>query len=634
MTFSPRYFLASIALLIALVAIYAISTARRTQGELRAQMEQQGLALAEAIERSSRTAVRSNALIEETIARRLLDNARLVDELLRRPFDPADLERIASRNQLSRIELLDLQGRPWSPPPPPPGPPFGGPGLRRRMMGGADGPEAPPGAPPGGPGAMRRHMARDPDDAGPPPTDPGAMRGRGLLEGRPDAAAPPAAPREEDRGAGEPPMMRWMWGRRWMRPLEPVPESLPAIEDRQFWKGSVFGVAIGARAFPGIIAVHADADYVLAFRKDVGVERQVEELGRQSGVVSVALLGPDLGVLAASHPDGAGARRDDPALAAVATEGRPLARLVESPGGRQVFEVARPLTLDGGRAGVLAIAFSTEAMQRAWREAVRWGAILGAGVLVVGAVGLGLIFYVQQRHLRELRALEQEMARRERLAALGDVAAAFAHEVRNPLNAVSMGLQRLRGEFAAEPAAEYTRFVDLIQGEVGRLNAIVEQFIALARPLPLAPAPLAPDDLLQELAALLDEPARAAGVTVRLAVPADVPKIAADRDKLQQVLLNLALNGIQAMGRDGTLTMGVEPARDHVALVVADTGPGIPPDVLPRIFDPYFTTRPRGLGLGLTIARRIVEAHGGTLEVASRPGEGARFRVVLPRREP
>jgi signal transduction histidine kinase len=596
------------------VAVYAVSTARRTQAELRAQMEQQGLALADAFERASRAAVRSNALIEEMIAQRLLDNARLVDELLRRPLDPADLERIAARNRLSRIELLEPDGRPWTPPP---WPPPGGPGAGRGHPPGVEAPGDPGDEPQPrwGPGMMRRRMRHGPprdDEAG--------------------AAAPVERP-PEHHAAPERPLARWMWGRRWMRPFEPAPDSLPVITDRKFWEGSVFGVAIGARAFPGIIAVHADADYVLSFRKEVGVERQIEELGRQTGVVSVALLGADLGVLAGADPVRPGGRRDDPALVAVAAERRPLARLLPGGDGPSVFEVARPLTLEGDQVAILTIGFSTAAMERAWRDAVRWGALLAAAVLVVGAAGLGLIFYVQQRHLRDVRALEAEMARRERLAALGDVAAAFAHEVRNPLNAVSMGLQRLRGEFHAEPAADYVKFVDLIQGEVGRLNTIVEQFIALARPLPLKPAPLAADDLLHELAALLDEPARAAGITLRLAIPADVPAIAADRDHLEQVLLNLALNGIQAMARGGTLTMGLEAAREHVALVVSDTGPGIAPDVLPRIFDPYFTTRPRGLGLGLTIARRIVEAHGGTLEAASRPGEGARFRVVLPRRD-
>lgn len=224
------------------------------------------------------------------------------------------------------------------------------------------------------------------------------------------------------------------------------------------------------------------------------------------------------------------------------------------------------------------------------------------------------------------------MARRERLAGLGDVAAAFAHEVRNPLNAVSIGLQRLRAEFNPEPAGEYAQFVDLMQGEVRRLNTIVEEFIALARPLPVKPLPMDAADLVRETAALVEPEARQAGVELRVAAPPALPLVA-DRDHLKQVLLNLVLNAVQAMREaGGTLSIEAAGSREAVTLTVADTGPGIPLDALPRIFDPYFTTKSGGLGLGLTIARRIVEAHGGALEADSQPGRGARFRVSLPER--
>ena len=535
---SARYFLASIVLLVALVVISTVTTARRTQAQLRAELEQTSRAMADALEAGSRDAVRGNALVEEAIARRLFDNARLVDELLRRPFDPADLARIARRNGL-RVDLLDPDGRPWTPPPP----------LMR--MGG--------------------------------PMMPMMM-------------------------SAERPMMRYMWGRRWAPPLAPDADATPApsaIRDRRFWEGSVFGVAIGATSFAGIIAVHADASEIVDFRRDVGVDRQLAELAGRAGATSVSLVGPDHTVLASAAPGGT-----------PSNEGR--------------FEVTRPFALAGGRQGWLTVSFSTGPMERAWRRDVRAGVGLGAAVLAVGGVGMALIFWVQQRHLRELRGLEAEMARRERLAALGDVAAAFAHEVRNPLNAVSIGLQRLRAEFAPAPADEYARFVDLIQGEVTRLNAIVEEFLTLARPLPLATGPVAIDALLAELAALVEGQARAASVTIRVSVPGPAPMIVADRGHLKQVLLNLVLNAVQATGPGGLVTIEAHATRDLVELVVADTGPGIPAETLSRIFDPYFTTKAGGLGLGLTIARRIVEAHGGSLTVESSPGRGARFRVRLP----
>jgi two-component system sensor histidine kinase HydH len=429
-------------------------------------------------------------------------------------------------------------------------------------------------------------------------------------------------------------MMHFMWGQRWGRPpLAPEGEGPPppAIQDRKFWEGSIFGVAVGARSFPGVIAVHADADYVLNFRKEIGVEQQIEDIGRQAGVSAVALLDPDLVVVAHTDRARIGRRLDDSALAAAAREQRGLSRFIPA-GGQDVFEVIRPIRLDGARLGLVSVAFSTEPMQRAWHRDLRAGLVLGASVLVAGALGLAGIFYVQQRYLRERSALEAAMARRERLAALGDVAAAFAHEVRNPLNAVSIGLQRLRAEFNPEPVEEYAQFVDLMQGEVRRLNAIVEEFIALARPLPVKPLPMDAADLVRETAALVEPEARQAGVDLRVTAPPSLP-LRADHDHLKQVLLNLGLNAVQAMRETGgTLSIEAAGTRETVTLTVADTGPGIAPEALPRIFDPYFTTKRGGLGLGLTIARRIAEAHGGALDADSEPGRGARFRVSLPAR--
>jgi two-component system sensor histidine kinase HydH len=210
------------------------------------------------------------------------------------------------------------------------------------------------------------------------------------------------------------------------------------------------------------------------------------------------------------------------------------------------------------------------------------------------------------------------------------MAAAVAHEIRNPLNAISMGLQRLRVEFAPAEADEYRRLLDVAQGEVRRLNTIVEEFLSLARPLVLKPEPIQVAALLDAIAGLVEHEARGAGIRIEREISRDLPVLHADRDRMNQVLLNLALNGIQAMPDGGALILGAAADDGTMTLTVEDTGPGISPDLLPRVFEPYVTTKTKGLGLGLTIARRIVEAHGGRIEVESGPGRRTRFRVMLP----
>ncbi|MBI4590221.1 MAG: hypothetical protein HY725_15415, partial [Candidatus Rokubacteria bacterium] len=423
-------------------------------------------------------------------------------------------------------------------------------------------------------------------------------------------------------------MMMYMWGRRWA--LSPEEVAPPAIKDRKFWEGSLFGVAIGARSFPGIIAVHADADYVLNFRKEIGVERQIEELGRQPGIVSVALLDRELTVMAHTDPRKVAQRDADDVLKQVQGRREPLGRIVGLEGSGRVYEVVKPVLLRDSPLGVLKIGLSLTPMEEIWRRDLRSIVVLGLTAIAIGILGMAVIFYTQHSHLRERQALEADMARRERLSALGDMAAALAHEIRNPLNAVSMGLQRLRAEFRPAEADEFRHFVELMHEEVRRLNAIVEQFLSLARPVALEPDRFNASGFLTEVATLVEADATSAGVRVVLSVPGDLPAIVADRDHLKQVVLNLVLNALQAMPEGGTLTLEAGTAREALVLTVADTGNGIPPEALPRVFDPYFTTKAKGLGLGLAIARRIVEAHGGRIEVESQPGQGSRFRVVLP----
>jgi two-component system sensor histidine kinase HydH len=565
-----RYFLASVLLLAVLAALFGLSEALRTQQELTRQLDEKGLALAGALEISSRNAILSNALLEETITQRLLDNARMVDQvLLSRPVDPEWLKRVSAANGLARVELLDREGRPYAPPPPPSAPP---------MM--------------------------------------GAMMGRA-----------PGTPAEALERRAQ--MMTYMWGRNWGAPSAGQ-EAPPAIRDQKFWKGTVLGVAVGARSFPGIIAVHADANSVLNFRREIGVQRQVEELGRQPGIESVALLDRDLTVLAHSAPDRVGEREQDDGLKSALERGRVLARMVGRKDGGRVYEVIKPLALEGTRTGLLRIGLSTASMDRIWKSDRLTAIVTAVAVLGLGILGMSVIFYTQHRHMGEVKRLEEEMARGERLATVGNLAAAVAHEIRNPLNAVSMGMQRLRVEFAPAPRDEYLRLIDLVQGEVRRLNTIVEEFLSLARPMPLKPVPIDVAALLDEVLGLVDSEARGGGITVAREIADGLPALHADRDRVKQVLLNLVLNAIQAMPSGGTLEVRAGATGGRLTVTVADTGSGIAPEVLPKVFEPYVTTKAKGLGLGLAIARRIVEAHGGSIEAESEPGRRTCFRFALP----
>jgi nitrogen fixation/metabolism regulation signal transduction histidine kinase len=236
----------------------------------------------------------------------------------------------------------------------------------------------------------------------------------------------------------------------------------------------------------------------------------------------------------------------------------------------------------------------------------------------------------------DLRASRERAAAAERVAAWQEVARRLAHEVKNPLTPIAMSVATLRDALAEgrpDFPALFEEGASAIQEEVRRLKRIVDEFSRFARLPPPEPSLAAPAELVDALLALY--PAPPPGVRLEREVAAGLPAVRVDRDQLLQVLLNLVRNAEEAMAAaGGTLRVAARPDGADVLLEVSDTGPGIPAEDLPRVLEPYFTTKEGGTGLGLAIAERIVRENGGRLEVRSTPGAGATFSVRLPAAPP
>jgi signal transduction histidine kinase len=227
-----------------------------------------------------------------------------------------------------------------------------------------------------------------------------------------------------------------------------------------------------------------------------------------------------------------------------------------------------------------------------------------------------------------LQEREQRLIRSERLAAIGRMAAHIAHEVRNPLSSIGLNAELLEEELQGN--AEGAKLSRAIQHEVDRLNALTQEYLRFAR-LP-QPKPER-QDLRPILASLLDfirEDARARGVTVVEQLPAALPPLDLDEGQVRQALLNLCRNAVEAMPGGGTLTVRAAVAGDRLEVAVTDTGGGIAAEHLPRIFEPFFSTKEHGTGLGLALTQHIVAAHGGAISIDSAPGRGTEFVVRLP----
>jgi PAS domain S-box-containing protein len=234
--------------------------------------------------------------------------------------------------------------------------------------------------------------------------------------------------------------------------------------------------------------------------------------------------------------------------------------------------------------------------------------------------------------LSEKVAMEAHLRRRDRLASMGVLASGVAHEVRNPLNAISVIVQRLAREF--EPRAdqeEYGQLIGVVRDEVERVNRIVKQFLSLARPPQLQVDEVDLESLLQRSVRVITSRAAAKGLTVESDF-AGIGRIEADAEQLEQVLLNLLSNAVEATA-DGEIGLSARAVGDDgVEIVVEDTGAGIPAAQLERIFDLYFTTKAEGTGLGLSLVHRIVSEHEGRINVESEAGAGTIFTLFLPRR--
>jgi signal transduction histidine kinase len=268
------------------------------------------------------------------------------------------------------------------------------------------------------------------------------------------------------------------------------------------------------------------------------------------------------------------------------------------------------------------------------------------------------------RNMGYMNQVKSTLHYSRKLAALGRLMAGVAHEVKNPLNAMTIHLELLRNKLprlplavlparagAYEPAAaaaapahaaslalprlegsaDVTKHVDIIGTEIRRLDQVLNGFLKFARPDELKLQPVRLPAVVSDIVTSITPEAERLHVTVKHECPPDLPEINADPGMLRQALLNLALNACQAMADGGTLRLACRAAsRGRVEIDVEDTGVGIPPENLQKIFDLYFTTKEKGSGIGLSMVYRIVQLHDGEVEVQSTPGRGTRFRLVFP----
>ncbi len=238
---------------------------------------------------------------------------------------------------------------------------------------------------------------------------------------------------------------------------------------------------------------------------------------------------------------------------------------------------------------------------------------------------LGLIAVCED--LSTIREMEERMRRADRLATIGRLAANIAHEIRNPLASLTGAIEALTGGLAARDEGE--RLTQIVHRESERLNQIITTFLDYARPAPLTPEAVDVSEILEEVLVLVAHRELPPGLKIAREFPPSL-NWPVDSQRLRQAIWNLCLNAVQAMPDGGELSVGARANDRFLSITVSDTGEGIGAADLPHVFEPFFSTKQGGSGLGLALVHRIVQDHGGDIEVRSRPGGGTTFVLTLP----
>ncbi len=253
---------------------------------------------------------------------------------------------------------------------------------------------------------------------------------------------------------------------------------------------------------------------------------------------------------------------------------------------------------------------------------------------------LASTFNEMRKKLREAKQLEEQLQRSKKLAALGEMSAGVAHEIRNPLGVIKSSAQMLRDEFKpVEARDEYQELTTFIIGEVNRLNRVITEFLSFARPTPPDLQRVNINEIIDKTIQLIANQEKVTpDVKVKVESSKNLPLLMGDPEQIIQALLNIALNGLQAMPERGELRVTAGCAEDvqgkysasFIQVQITDTGEGIPVPIRDKIFNPFFTTKEEGSGLGLAIVHKIIENHKGFIEVESEVGKGTTFKVFLP----
>ncbi|MBP1715014.1 MAG: signal transduction histidine kinase [Deltaproteobacteria bacterium] len=377
--------------------------------------------------------------------------------------------------------------------------------------------------------------------------------------------------------------------------------AIQRTEKRAIGQMDFLSVALLRKAGEGILILRADEEDIQHLRRRIILQEIIDEWAGKGDIRYLRFQGRDGAIWAGFDSREGQIQNEEKNWFQDSGSQTDRPGTTRSRSGKGIFEVAQVVSLDRNTQGFLLVGLNTAKVDQIIAGDVRNLVLFSLLLLTFAGIGIVAIYRLENRHLERLREMEEKFHRSEKLSSLANLAAGVAHEIRNPLN------------------------------EVKRVNEIIEQFLFFARPARLSLQPLQLKDLFRDLAILLREPAEREKIALKEEINPGLPFIQADRERLKEALWNLFQNSLQAMGGGGKLRWSARLRNPReIQIEISDTGEGIPEENLSRIFDYYFSTKEKGMGLGLPLAHKIIQDHGGTIAVRSQREKGTTFEIILP----
>jgi signal transduction histidine kinase len=384
----------------------------------------------------------------------------------------------------------------------------------------------------------------------------------------------------------------------------------------------------------GAVVINLDKEGLKFWSIKVAVDRAISKMGEGHGIVYMQIFNDENELLSATGKLTKGLRDKD-FNHEVILKGkiRILSRKVDAENNK-ILDMAAPFTLNKKIFGIVRIGLERGSMDKIIAENRQNIFIFMLLVVVIALLSMWLLYHDQNRHLAGIIEMERRLEKAERLSSLGQLAAGVAHEIRNPLNAISMATQRLKRDFIPADetkAQEFKNLSTVIRDEIRRLNGIIEEFLSFSKSRRLELSDFSVTEVLQKIVSLMQEEAKTRGITLETKWRLSPAVIPMDINKLQQAFLNFIKNAMESITDQGTITIAVDKeSKNYILVSISDTGCGMTAEEIEKIFSPEYTTKEKGLGLGIPLAMEIIRGHGGDIRVISRRGFGTTFEIILP----